>query len=273
MKSYLGCRLPEMIPMVVVVVFDDRSPDDLGIPRHIQSSSRLEKLAHFLVPVAPFHQTIHDLLPPPSATTDYTHRRSSRRSFGVAPPCALVGVAPPVAPPTSTTTGIYHHRRSAPHLPRYQHWRTSSLFPCAALFDGNAATGNCKWSSTQTTSIVGSSSIHRVQQFLLMDTEDDAGTSQHNTPEETVDPSFKPTPNDMKKALQYLIKGKGPTVLECSDKLKLVGLDPVDPLFLAAYHIFGVSTGMREAWMALPDLPEVLKGWLAMKAGSLGLIK
>ncbi|KAL8210931.1 hypothetical protein R6Q57_005368 [Mikania cordata] len=128
-----------------------------------------------------------------------------------------------------------------------------------------------------------------------MDTEDDAGTSQHNTPEQTVDPSFEPTrepspdpthepspepnpnkrprtskstsisaddlANDMKKTLQYLINGKeGSTVLECSDKLKLVGLDLVDPLFLVAYHIFGVSTGMREAWMALPDLPEVLKG-------------
>ncbi|KAL8215769.1 hypothetical protein R6Q57_022606 [Mikania cordata] len=188
----------------------------------------------------------------------------------------------------------------------------TSPFPfrdlCAALFDGNAATGNCKWSSTQTTSIVGSSYIHCVQQFLLMDTEDDAGTSQHNTPKQTADPSFEPThepspdptyvpspepnprkrprtskstsisandlANDMKKALQYLIKGKeGPTVLECSNKLKLVGLDPVDPLFLAAYHIFGVSAGMRETWMALPDLPKVLKGWLTMTAGSLGLIK
>ncbi|KAL8228098.1 hypothetical protein R6Q57_015682 [Mikania cordata] len=195
--------------------------------------------------------------------------------------------------------------------PKAASLRTSSLpFPdlCAALFDGNAATGNCKWSSTQTTSIVGSSSIHRVQQFLLMDTEDDAGTSQHNTPDPTADPSFEttrepspeptrePSPepnpskrprtsksssisaddlaNDMKKVLQYLIKGKeGPTVLECSEKLKLVGLDPVDTLFLAAYHIFGVSTGMRGAWMALPDIPEVLKGWLAMTAGSLGLIK
>ncbi|KAL8255311.1 hypothetical protein R6Q59_033532 [Mikania micrantha] len=195
--------------------------------------------------------------------------------------------------------------------PKVASLRTSPLpFPdlCAALFDGNATTGNCKWSSTQTTSIVGSSSIHHVQQFLLMDTEDDADTSQHNTPEQTADPSFEPTrepspdptcesfpkpntskrlrtskstsisaddlANEMKKALQYLIKGKeGPTVLECSDKLKLVGLDPVDPLFLVAYHIFGMSTGMREAWMALPDLPEVLKGWLVMTVGSLGLIK
>ncbi|KAD4888469.1 hypothetical protein E3N88_20542 [Mikania micrantha] len=64
--------------------------------------------------------------------------------------------------------------------PKAASLRTSTLpFPdlCSALFDGNAATGNRKWSSTQTTSIVGSSSIHRVQQLLLMDTEDDAGTS------------------------------------------------------------------------------------------------
>ncbi|XP_022007256.1 L10-interacting MYB domain-containing protein isoform X1 [Helianthus annuus] len=31
---------------------------------------------------------------------------------------------------------------------------------CAELFDGNTATGNCKWTSTQTTSGVGSSCHH-----------------------------------------------------------------------------------------------------------------
>ncbi|KAJ0442085.1 hypothetical protein Hanom_Chr07g00610481 [Helianthus anomalus] len=78
----------------------------------------------------------------------------------------------------------------------------------------------------------------------------------------------------MQKALQVLIKGKeGPTVRECSEKLKLVGLDPVDPIFLAAFHIFGVSSDMREAWMALPEIPEVLRGWIGMTAKSLGLIK
>ncbi|KAL8240341.1 hypothetical protein R6Q59_013696 [Mikania micrantha] len=187
---------------------------------------------------------------------------------------------------------------------------------CAALFDGNTATGNCKWTSTQTTSMVGSSSCQRVQQLLLTnsvfhDTEDDAGTSHQTSepiPDHTSDPNFEPasepipeptrepTPesnprkkskttksssinaddlaHDMRKALQYLIKGnEGPTVVVCSEKLKLVGLDPVDPLFLAAFHIFGVSTGMREAWMALPDIPDVLRGWIAMTATSLGLIK
>ncbi|KAL8244176.1 hypothetical protein R6Q59_010434 [Mikania micrantha] len=181
---------------------------------------------------------------------------------------------------SSLQTILYHSTLQKGH-PKAESLRTSPL-PfldlCAALFIGNTATGNCKWSSTQTTSIVGSSSINRVQYFLLMDTEDDAGTSQHNTPDPNTDPSFEPTcepsrepspkpnsskrlrtsksssisaddlANDMKKALQYLIKGKeGPTILECSKKLKLVGLDPVDPIFLTAYHIFGVSTSMREA--------------------------
>ncbi|KAJ0435506.1 hypothetical protein HanIR_Chr17g0894021 [Helianthus annuus] len=87
----------------------------------------------------------------------------------------------------------------------------------------------------------------------------------------------KPLPNESastQKALQFFIKGKeGPTVRECYEKLKLVGLDQVDPLFLAAFHIFGVSSDMREAWMALPEIPEVLRGWIGMTAKSLGLIK
>ncbi|KAD5802739.1 hypothetical protein E3N88_14099 [Mikania micrantha] len=135
-----------------------------------------------------------------------------------------------------------------------------------------------------------SSSCHRVQQLLLTNSvfhhnKDDAGTSHQTSkpiPDHTSDPTFEPasepmpepTPHDMRQALQYLIKGKeGPTVALCSEKLKLVGLDPVYPLFLAAFHIFGVSTGVREAWMALPDIPDVLRGWIVMTATSLGLIK
>ncbi|KAL8223927.1 hypothetical protein R6Q57_019402 [Mikania cordata] len=176
------------------------------------------------------------------------------------------------------------------------HPKTGSLkmvplpFPdlCAALFDGNSATGSMKWTSSQTTSVVGSSSCQRVQQLLITDsifhdTEDDADTS-HQTSEPPPDPTFEPPPDptfepppdtreatpdsnpskrskttksssinsddlahDMRQALQYLIKGKeGPTVAECYEKLKLVGLDPVDPLFLAAFHIFGVSTDVKK---------------------------
>ncbi|XP_035839140.1 uncharacterized protein LOC110916478 isoform X2 [Helianthus annuus] len=95
---------------------------------------------------------------------------------------------------------------------------------CAELFDGNTVTGNCKWTSTQTTSGVGSS-CHRVQSLMIMDThyhdtQDDAGTS-----EPTFEPTSEPNPNkraktskpstnhddlarDMQKALQFFIKGR-----------------------------------------------------------------
>ncbi|KAI7739219.1 hypothetical protein M8C21_027113, partial [Ambrosia artemisiifolia] len=140
------------------------------------------------------------------------------------------------------------------------------------------------------------------QELCAESFDDDDADTGHQTFEPTADPTSEPTPEhtpkpnpkkkakiskssisddelarDMQKALQYLIKGKeGPTVVEqvveCSEKLKLVGLNPVDPLFLAAYHIFGVSSDMRAAWMALPEIPEVLKGWIVMTSASLGLI-
>ena len=75
----------------------------------------------------------------------------------------------------------------------------------------------------------------------------------------------------MKNALQHLTKG--PTHEECVKKLDLAALDPMDPLFLAAFNIFGVNPGLKESWMLLPEIPEVLKGWLQMTATSLGLIK
>ncbi|KAJ0469029.1 putative Myb/SANT-like domain-containing protein [Helianthus annuus] len=103
---------------------------------------------------------------------------------------------------------------------------------CAELFDGNTVTGNCKWTSTQTTSGVGSS-CHRIQSLMIMDTryhdtQDDAGTSEP-TFEPTSEPTSEPTPEpnlnkraktskpstnhddlarDMQKALQFFIKGK-----------------------------------------------------------------
>ncbi|KAE8704459.1 hypothetical protein F3Y22_tig00110450pilonHSYRG00153 [Hibiscus syriacus] len=155
----------------------------------------------------------------------------------------------------------------------------------AALFDGNSATGNCKWTSTQTTSGVGSSSCHHVQPLLLtkksfIDSEDDDGTSHEPssepTPNTSVDPplsaSVDPPPEssptfdrpskraktskslsdkiivtfddiavDMQKALQYIVKNKdGPTSVECYEKLKLCNLDPMDPLFLAAFSHFWI---------------------------------
>ncbi|KAI7752408.1 hypothetical protein M8C21_005901, partial [Ambrosia artemisiifolia] len=185
-----------------------------------------------------------------------------------------------------------YENRKAKYI-RWGHPKDGSLktfplpFPelCAESFDGNAATGMHKWTSTQTTTMVGSSSCYRPKPLLIMDTvlhdtEDDDANIGNQTFEPTPDPTSEPTPEpnpkkkakislssisedelarDMKKALQYLIKGKeGPTIVE--EKLKLVGLNPVDPLFLAAYHILGVSSDIRAAWMALPETLEVLKG-------------
>ncbi|CAI9292019.1 unnamed protein product [Lactuca saligna] len=79
---------------------------------------------------------------------------------------------------------------------------------------------------------------------------------------------------DMQKALQHMVNSKeGPTVEECYERLKLVELDPMDPLFLAAFHLFGMSMNMREAWMTLPPIPGVLKGWIKMTGTTLGMFK
>ena len=79
---------------------------------------------------------------------------------------------------------------------------------------------------------------------------------------------------DMQKALQHMVNSKeGPTVEECYERLKLVELDPMDPIFLAAFHLFGMSMNMREAWMTLPPIPGVLKGWIKMTGTTLGMFK
>lgn len=170
-----------------------------------------------------------------------------------------------------------------------------------ALFEGISASGSNRWTSTQTTSGVGSSSHTRVQTLQITDNafddmEDDDGTS-HQTGGATPDPSSpsdappsverprkkakasNPTPPismdqlalDVHNALQHLVKGKdGPTVDECYQRLKLVGLDPSDPLFVAAFQIFGTSADMREAWMTLPAIPELQQTWIERTATSLG---
>ncbi|CAI9263101.1 unnamed protein product [Lactuca saligna] len=62
---------------------------------------------------------------------------------------------------------------------------------------------------------------------------------------------------DMQNALQHLVNSKEePTVEEYYERLKLVGLDPMDPIFFVAFHLFGMSMNMREAWMTLLPIPE-----------------
>ncbi|CAI9301527.1 unnamed protein product [Lactuca saligna] len=67
---------------------------------------------------------------------------------------------------------------------------------------------------------------------------------------------------EMKKALQILTKGY--TIPQCLEKLEVLQLGPTDPLRFVAYHIFGGNMNMREMWMHLPDVPEILRGWLEM---------
>ncbi|CAI9291458.1 unnamed protein product [Lactuca saligna] len=76
---------------------------------------------------------------------------------------------------------------------------------------------------------------------------------------------------EMKKALQSLTKGY--TIPQCLEKLEVLQLSPTDPLRFVAYHIFGGTMNMIEMWMHLPDVPEILRGWLEMMSTNLGVLK
>ncbi|CAI9263631.1 unnamed protein product [Lactuca saligna] len=79
---------------------------------------------------------------------------------------------------------------------------------------------------------------------------------------------------EMKKTLQSLTKGYTcSTWFPCLEKLEVLHLGPTDPLPFVAYHIFGGTINMREMWMHLPDVPEILRGWLEMMGTSLGVLK
>ncbi|CAI9297538.1 unnamed protein product [Lactuca saligna] len=76
---------------------------------------------------------------------------------------------------------------------------------------------------------------------------------------------------EMKKALQSLTKRY--TIPQCLEKLEVLQLGPTDPLHFVAYHIFAGTMNMREMWMHLPDIPEILRGWLEMTGTSLRVLK
>ncbi|PWA64081.1 myb/SANT-like domain, Harbinger transposase-derived nuclease domain protein [Artemisia annua] len=79
---------------------------------------------------------------------------------------------------------------------------------------------------------------------------------------------------DMQCALRHMVKTKdGPTSSECAEQLKLVDLPRSDPLFLAAFNIFCQSRDMRDAWMALPSDPYILKGWIEITSKTFGIFK
>ncbi|GJX29489.1 Myb/SANT-like domain, harbinger transposase-derived nuclease domain protein [Tanacetum coccineum] len=79
---------------------------------------------------------------------------------------------------------------------------------------------------------------------------------------------------DMQSALRHIVgTTDGPTTEQCYEKLKLAGLRSTDPVFLAAFNIFGQSRQMREAWMTLPSEPDVLKGWIDLTDRQLRIFK
>ncbi|GJV95432.1 hypothetical protein Tco_1547009, partial [Tanacetum coccineum] len=79
---------------------------------------------------------------------------------------------------------------------------------------------------------------------------------------------------DMQSALRHIVKTTdGPTTEQCYEKLKLVGLRLMDPVFLAAFNIFGQSRQMQEASMTLLSEPDVMKGWIELTGRQLGIFK
>ncbi|GJZ64487.1 Myb/SANT-like domain, harbinger transposase-derived nuclease domain protein [Tanacetum coccineum] len=106
------------------------------------------------------------------------------------------------------------------------------------------------------------------------DDDDDDGNSRAHKINDEVRPKKKAKTSrvtmddlmaDMQSALRHIVgTTDGPTTEQCYEKLKLVGLRSTDPVFLAAFNIFGQSRQMREAWMTLPSEPDVLKGWIEL---------
>nr|GEW36986.1 putative nuclease HARBI1 [Tanacetum cinerariifolium] len=80
---------------------------------------------------------------------------------------------------------------------------------------------------------------------------------------------------DMKRAMINLakcgfFKNKGPSADECHEKLKIIGLESNDLLYLATFLIFSKPGGnYRDTWMTLPPDPNVLKGYIQMVAKQL----
>ncbi|GJS84421.1 hypothetical protein Tco_0750962, partial [Tanacetum coccineum] len=106
------------------------------------------------------------------------------------------------------------------------------------------------------------------------DDDDDDGNSRAHKINDEVRPKKKAKTSrvtmddlmvDMQSALRHIVgTTDGPTTEQCYEKLKLVGLQSTDPVFLATFNIFGQSRQIREAWMTFPSEPDVLKGWIEL---------
>ncbi|PWA60978.1 myb/SANT-like domain, Harbinger transposase-derived nuclease domain protein [Artemisia annua] len=79
---------------------------------------------------------------------------------------------------------------------------------------------------------------------------------------------------NMKSAIAKIAvqENQGPTMEECHEKLKKLGLESEDPIYLAALGVFCQSKSHREAWMVLPSEPNALKKWIQMMARQIGIL-
>ncbi|CAI9290056.1 unnamed protein product [Lactuca saligna] len=145
--------------------------------------------------------------------------------------------------------------------PKAASLRTITLnFPnlCARLFDGNSATSNFRSYSTQSSSVAGASSCRvpplqiTATHFLAINDDGD-GISHH---------ASEPPPSTA-----------SPYIASPSEKLEVLQLGPTDPLSFVAYHIFGGTINLKETWMHLSDVPEILPGCFEMTGTSLGVLK
>ncbi|PWA91003.1 myb/SANT-like domain, Harbinger transposase-derived nuclease domain protein [Artemisia annua] len=170
---------------------------------------------------------------------------------------------------------------------------------CEIVFQSISPNGDGQWinsegsgASGSATSASGASAVReRVGAIDIdddplvdvdIDDEDDGNSRTHRLHDEvrpkkkakTSRVTFDDLAVDMQCALRHMVKTKdGPTPSECAEKLKLVDLPRLDPLFLAAFNIFGQSRDMREAWMALPSDPDILKGGIEMTGRTFGIFK
>ncbi|GKB56968.1 Myb/SANT-like domain, harbinger transposase-derived nuclease domain protein [Tanacetum coccineum] len=80
---------------------------------------------------------------------------------------------------------------------------------------------------------------------------------------------------DMRKVIaNFANENKGPTIDDSHEKLKKLGFESTNPMFLAAFVIFSQpSYNFRESWMTLPSDPDVMKGWNKMITKTLGYVQ
>ncbi|XP_022040282.1 uncharacterized protein LOC110942827 [Helianthus annuus] len=155
-----------------------------------------------------------------------------------------------------------------------------------AVFEGLSATGGNQWTSTQTSGVSSSPHVQtlQIQDGSFHNLENDDGDSHeqsfqngdevptNNKAQTSNDNETRPNKKaktskttitlddlakDMQQALKHMVKSmEGPSTDECYEKLKLVGLEPIDPLFLAAFNM--VFTFLVARWEGVAHDSRIL---------------